>query len=186
MNLNCKICIKWFNLVWICVKWFNLVRIVAKYVSESFNFAWIWATNFDWQLQILFNRLFQICFQNHPHFLFFALLFEEESCFRFHSFSFHFKFLWLVVVVMLKVVKIVSYPCLSIDHVHGKIKKSTKLLQAGRRFTNKQLFAIFDVQQISGSTLYSVKGDWHFEVNYKSQSVVVVCQQKCTLEIYQD
>ena len=170
MNLNCKICIKWFNLVWICVKWFNLVRIVAKYVSESFNFAWIWATNFDWQLQILYSPAV-----SDLKMIFTLRIFLTFIIFFLHLFQI---LVTIVVVVMLKVVKIVSYPCLSIDHVHGKIKKSTKLLQAGRRFTNKQLFAIFDVQQISGSTLYSVKGDWHFEVNYKSSGIRWSCVSK--------
>ena len=175
-----KICVKSINFAWIllprafyctkmCEKSKSATFSYYKICVKAFNFAWIWATNFDWQVQILFNPFvsdLKIMFALRIILIFFALLF---SCFMFHSFSFHLKFLWLFVVVMLKVVKIVSYPYFSIDHVHGKIKKSTKLPQDRRRFTNKQLFAIFDVQQISGSALYSVKEDWHFEVNYKSQ-----------------
>ena len=69
---------------------------------------------------------------------------------------------------MFKVIKIVSYPHFSIDHVEGKIKNGTKPQVQASRFTNKQLFAIFDVQQISESALYSAKEDWHLELNYKS------------------
>ena len=131
---------------------------------KSFNFVWIRATNFGWKLEILCNlTVSEFVFKIVP--IFFPISVKEKCCPMSHS------FVTIVVVVMLEVVEILSYPYFSIHHVDGKIKNSTKLLEAKRfkqwgRFTNKQLFAIFDGQQISG--LYSIEEEGHFELNYKS------------------
>ena len=122
---------------------------------EQQTLAGNWKFSATWLCQNLFSKS-----------IFFPISVKEKCCPMSHSFV-----TLIVVVVMLEVVEILSYPYFSIHHVDGKIKNSTKLLEAKRfkqwgRFTNKQLFAIFDGQQISG--LYSIEEEGHFELNYKS------------------